>query len=344
MNEENRIIRDARVFTEQFIPKLISHRDNQLNTVRDSLNNILKEQSPRNVFFYGDTGTGKTSVAKYVAEELSSYSSSILKSYVNCWLYPSRFKILYNILQDFGKLLNVHRKGTPTDELFDILQKRTQENFCVIILDEADKLEDGKILYDLLDLANIGLILISNSQTAFYRMDSRVRSRLSSADNIEFPRYKEEEIMDILKNRAEWGLLPEVIKNKQLERISSLAGGDARVAINILRIVVEEAEKGGEEKIKDSYIENALSKAIKKDNRETLENMNLHQKILYSIIKENNEIKPPELYERYKKICKEKGTETIGDRTIRKHLERMAKYKLIHAVGKDRWRVYKVRN
>ena len=341
--EGNQIIRDARVFTEHFIPRLISHRDPQLKAIRDALSGIINEQPPRNVFFYGNTGTGKTSVAKYVTEELSSHSSSILRSYVNCWLYPSRFKILYTILQDFGKLLNVHRKGTPTDELFDILERKARENFCVIILDEADQMEDGKILYDLMGLPNAGLVLISNSETAFYRMDSRVRSRLSSADNIEFPRYNKDELLEILKNRVEWGLIPGVIKNAQLERISGLSDGDARVAINILRIVSEEAERDGEEKIKDSYIERALQKALKKDSTELLDSLNPHQKVLYDIIKEGKEVRPFDLYESYKNKCKEKGLETIVERTIRKYLEKMVRLGLVQTEGKDRWRVYKIR-
>lgn len=340
MHTENKIIKDARVFTEHFIPRLISHREQQLQAVRDSLKPVLNKQPPRNTFFYGDTGTGKTSIARYVAEELSSYSSSILKSYINCWMYPSKFKILYTILQDIGNVLTVHRKGTPTDELFDILRKKASEQFCVIILDEADKMEDESVLYDLMGVENLGLILISNSETAFYQADSRVRSRLAAAENIEFPIYKPHELEDILANRAEWGLIPGVVKKAQLKTIAGLAHGDARIALNILRIAAEDAERSGDETISNASIEHALPRIVKKDTTAMLEMLNSHQRILFEIVSQKKTIAPPALYTSYAQRCTKMSVEPVVERTLRKYLERMVKQQIIGAEGKDRWRIY----
>jgi orc1/cdc6 family replication initiation protein len=235
MYEENRIIKDARVLKEHFIPSRVLHREGQLDSIRSCLSPITRDMEPRNIFVYGRPGTGKTCISRFVSEELSAHTASVRNSYINCWECSSRFKILYSILQDMGLTLSVHRKGTPTDELLDVLRKRLEKDYCVIILDEVDKLEDDRVLYDLSGLQRSCLIMISNSETALHGADSRVRSRLASSEHTEFPAYGEGEILDILRDRAEWGMLPGAIKREQLRRIASSSGGDARIAIDTLR-------------------------------------------------------------------------------------------------------------
>ena len=145
MYEANTIIKDLRVLTEHFIPRRIIHRDGQLQAIRDNLKPLVEGEIPRNSFLSGPPGTGKTCMSQYVVDELKAYAST-LSAYVNCWSYPSRFKILYNILQSLGHNF-LNRKGTPTDELIDILKNKVKTRPCVIILDEADQLEDEKILF-----------------------------------------------------------------------------------------------------------------------------------------------------------------------------------------------------
>ena len=339
--DEYRIIKDARVLTEHFIPRLIVHRDGQLQAVRDALKPILRGQKSRNVFLWGDTGTGKTCLSRYVAEELSSYSSSVMGSYVNCWLYPSRFKILYNILHDLGQVFSVHRKGTPTDELLDIFRKKTQDRQCIIILDEVDQIEDDKILYDLLRLENLGLILISNRENALYKVDSRIRSSLASAERVVFRRYSPSEVFDILKHRAEWGLYPHAVSDSQLRKIASLSGGDARVGIDILRVVSERAESNDDEKIRDEYINSAISVIRESSIKQETERLNDHQKIVYSIISNSGAVNAGELYPLYRKECKRKGVAPVVDRTLRKYLEKLIRYGIVTAKSEGRWRVYR---
>ena len=72
MYEENRIIKDARVLKEEFIPSRVLHREGQLDAIRNCLKPTLKEMEPRNIFIFGSPGTGKTCISRYVAEELSA--------------------------------------------------------------------------------------------------------------------------------------------------------------------------------------------------------------------------------------------------------------------------------
>lgn len=342
MYEPNIIIKDLRVLTDHFIPRRIIHRDGQMQAIRDNLNPLINNEMPRGSFVYGPPGTGKTCISQFVVDELKAYAP-VSSVYINCWLYPSRFKILYNIIQTLGSLF-VHRKGVPTDELIDTLKTKLKNRQCVIILDEADQLEDDKILYDLLEIEGVCLLLISNTETIFFDSDPRIRSRLQSLDRIEFRAYSHPEIIDILKDRADFGLVPEVINNLQISRIAEIAGGDARKAISILRLAAEYAENKGLQKIQDDHIEKSAPKIKTLEIDKTVESLNIHQKILYGIIKSSKEISAPNLYEKFKKTSEEKGCGQIVDRTVRNYLEKLEGLNLISSSGEGRWTKYKVVN
>ncbi len=339
MRENNTIIKDLRVLTEQFIPRRIIHRNGQMEVLRDNLKPIIEDEIPRNSFIHGPPGTGKTCISSFVVDELKAYSS-VLSAYINCWLYPSRFKILYNILTSFGHNF-IHRKGTPTDELIDMLRNKLKSRKCVIILDEADQMEDDKILYDLLEIEGVCVVLIANTEALFYDSDPRIRSRMQGLGKIEFRAYSEQEIADIVKDRAEYGLVPGTITTGQISRIAAASEGDARKAINILRSSAELAENQDTEAILDAHIDKAIPKTKSIDTDRIVESLNTHQKILYGIIKSSKEISSAELYEKYSKICAEKGMELIVDRTVRKYLDKIEAFGLISSSGEVRWTKYK---
>jgi len=342
MYEENTIIRNAQALTTDFIPSRIFSRDGQLQSMRDDMRPLLKGLTPRHAFLFGRPGTGKTCMARYVAEELATHTSTISSVYINCWESASRFKVLYTILQKMGCILSFHRKGTPTDELMDMLRNKMKERQCVIILDEVDQLEDDKILYDLLSLPRACLILISNNETALADADQRVRSRLASADYIEFPPYKLDEIVGILNDRVEWGLLPGVIKNSQVKMIAEIAGGDARVAIDILRIVSEAAENQDMEKIPDSLIKSSLPKVKVVRLDQNMARLNPYQRIIVDILTRNGRTDSGTLLRELQALASKQKLEPIVDRTFRKYMDKMLRYKMVESEGSGRWRTYKL--
>ncbi|MBI4154156.1 orc1/cdc6 family replication initiation protein [Candidatus Woesearchaeota archaeon] len=299
------VIKNLDVLAEDFVPSRLGHRDGQMKSIRDNLNPLLDDKSGRPSFIYGLPGTGKTCTSKHVAGELAE--EGISHVYINCWESPSRFKIMYNLLRALGELA-IHTKGTPTHELLDMLKKKLQNRQLVVILDEVDQIEDDKILYDLLTMKNITLILITNHQEALYDADPRVRSRLSAAGYIEFPRYANSEISEILHERAEWGLVPGSIKKSQVEKISENARGDCRIAIQMLRVAAEEAEAQGVP-ITDSHLKRAMPLAAMQKTASTVKSLNDHQSILYNIIYTSPGITPSGLQYAYIKECTSKKME-----------------------------------
>lgn len=339
MRRPNTVIEDARVLKADFLPNRMVHRDSQVKEIKRNLEPLLESSSPRNMLLYGPPGTGKSTMAEYVVDELQKHTSNVVAGSVNCWRYPSRFKVYYNLLQDLGVNL-IHRTGTPTDELVDKFRKKVKERPSIVILDEVDQIEDERILYDFARESNVALIMIANKETALYDFDERIRSSLEGTQEIRFPAYEEDQLVDILKDRRKWGLRSESVPTSSLRRIAIRAQGDARIALTALRIAAEEAEADNMEEIPSELVDKALPEAEKQNKSKSIDNLNSHQKVLYDIIEDEEEIKPGELYERYE----EEVDEPKVERTLRKYLKKMDHYRLIEAEGEGRWRKYTLQN
>jgi cell division control protein 6 len=324
----NTVIDDRRVLTADFLPNRMVHRDSERKEIASALEPLLEGEQPRDVLVHGPPGTGKTTMARYVVDKLKEHDSSVISGYVNCWRHSSRFEIYYNLLQDMGERM-ISRTGTPTDELIEKFEKKLRTRSVVVILDEVDQIEDEKVLYDMARYTRTGVIMAGNQENVFYDLDGRIRSSLSSRKNVRFREYETTELMDILEDRRRWGLREDAVGDAELRRIAARANGDARVAINSLRIAAESAEEEAREKIISEDVEDAVPEARELDQTESLERLNKDQEILYGIIEDEEEISSRELYESYR----EEAGEPKVERTLRKYLNKMEKYNLVGSKG-----------
>lgn len=278
--EGNTIIRDLRVLTEDFIPSRIVHRDGQLKALRDCLAPVIESRRPRHSFLYGPPGTGKTCLSLYVVEELKK-AAPIVAGYINCWQDSTRFRVFHNLLSVLGRF--AHRKGTPTDELLEEYRKATRGRACVVILDEIDHLENSDILYDLLE-CGAGLVIIANSESALRPMDSRIQSRLTSLERIQFRPYSTDDLVEILMDRAGYGLVPGAVGVPHLKMIASRAQGDARAALMMLSWAAQRTEASDLKRIPSHIIEKAFPAMLRDSKHRTLERLTPHQRIILTVL------------------------------------------------------------
>src|SRR5439155_1763053 len=137
-----------------------------------------------------------------------------------------------------------------------------------VALDEIDKLvqkNGDDILYQLLKInddlskARVSLIGISNELTFTEYLDPRVRSRLAD-EKMVFPPYNADELYDILAERSRLAFENGTATDGVLQLIAALAAqehGDARRALDLLRVSAELAERQGEEHITEEHVQRA---------------------------------------------------------------------------------------
>ncbi len=330
---------DKKILQSAYTPKEIPHREDQIKGIAEILAPSLKLDKPSNLFIYGKTGTGKTVCVKYTTNEIKKTADKrripIKILYLNCKLKrvaDTEYRLIAQLAREMGK--SIPPTGLPTDEVyklfFNIVDK--EEQIIVLILDEIDQLVkkagDG-ILYNLtrintdLKKAQISLIGISNDLTFTDTIDPRIKSSLSEEELV-FPPYNALQIQDILNQRRSKAFKAEVLESGVIEKCAAYAArehGDARRALELLRVAGEIAERKGINSVKIEHIDEAEEKIERDRVLDIVKTQpKQFQATLYSIltIKKNRRdiILTGEVYEFYKSVCLKTGLRPLTQRRI----------------------------
>jgi cell division control protein 6 len=223
--------------------------------------------------------------------------------------------------------------GLPTDQIYKVFFEKLEENkqTMILIVDEIDalveKTGDG-ILYNLtrinqeLENSRVSIIGITNNLGFVERLDPRIKSSLSEEELI-FPPYNALQLQDILRGRASVAFLPGVVEPGVVEKCAALAAqehGDARRALDLLRVSGELAERNADEKVSVRHVDIAQDKIdidrileiVKAQPRQS-------QAVLFSIVElaENNkEIQSGEVFDSYQETCKKHGLKILTPRRV----------------------------
>ena len=330
------INRDA--LTISFTPDSIPHREKQISDLGRILFPALKGGRPSNVFLYGRPGTGKTLVSKFVGSELEKTGQNnghkIKVLYINCKMKKqadTEYRLLAGLSKELGK--EVPFTGLPTEQVyhtfFEVLEKSNQTT--IIIIDEIDALiqkTGDEILYNLtrinqeLKNSKISIIGITNNLSFIESLDPRVKSSLSEEELI-FPPYNALQLQDILRTRASLTFANGSLEPGVIEKCAALAAqehGDARRALDLLRVAGELAERNFEEKVLIKHVDIAQEKI---DIDRVLEIVKAQPKqsqlVLYSIIQlaeKTKEIQTGEVIDIYQNLCIEHGLKSLTQRRV----------------------------
>ena len=262
------LFRDPDVFEIDYIPDQFNYRENQMRELSFLLKPGLKGGRPLNAIIKGTPGTGKTTSVRKIFSDLDDIDSMMVPVQVNCQIENTRFSILSEIY----KRLAGHSPsaaGNSFKRVFEsIAQAMIEQNRVVVVaLDDANYLlvenELNKILYILLRSheaypgTRVGVIvIISDMEVDLSReIDSRVRSVFAPTE-IYFPPYAEPEVYNILRERVLQGFYPGVLSDEMLKLIAAhtMASGDLRVGIDMLKRAALNAEMGSEREISREHI------------------------------------------------------------------------------------------
>jgi cell division control protein 6 len=345
---------DRGVFKGSYLPEIITHRDEQINYMAQILAPILRNEKPSNLFVYGKTGTGKTMSIKHIMQTLTSTAEqnnlTIHIIYINCKLKrvaDTEYRLVAQLARDFGK--DIPSTGLPTDEVYKIFFKAVEQSHkpILLVLDEIDQLiqktGDG-VLYNLTrcneDLTDTHLTVVglSNDMVFIDNLDPRVRSSLSEEELV-FPPYNALQIQDILRQRSKKAFREDALEPGVIEKCAAYSArehGDARRALELLRVAGELAERNGSERVCLSHIDAAEDK-IEKDRVVDIitHQPKQSQSILYSILilstNKKRAIFTGEIYDLYKDICKRTGMRPLTQRRISDVLAELDMFGIINA-------------
>ncbi len=283
--------------------------------------------------------TGKTLSTHYVRNEIEERIKNknlpLKIEYLNCKLRKvadTEYRILAELIRKFGG--SVPSTGLPTDKVYSkfIEKIEEEEKLIIIILDEIDqivkKISDG-FLYNLtrlnseLSKTQLTIIGISNELNFLDSLDPRVRSSLSE-EEIVFPPYNAIQLQDILKKRADKSFKDNVLEEGVISKCAAYAArehGDARRALDLLRVAAELAEREGNKKVKLEHVDQSNEKIDKDKILEVVESAPKQFRIvLLSIIKLSEEgsgkFFTGDVYNRYYSLSRKTNTDALTQRRV----------------------------
>ncbi|MDD1775249.1 MAG: orc1/cdc6 family replication initiation protein [Methanobacterium sp.] len=305
----------------RFLPENLPHREDQIKSVAKYWKEALNGVTPPDVTIYGKTGTGKTAVAKYARNQLEDVSKNkdinVRVEYIRCTDYTTEYQVIARLCQQMGQ--DVPYRGWTKAEVVHAFRDLFKKNvfgknlILMIILDEIDILlkNDGDgLLYTLTRTENVSIASISNFVDFKQFIKPRVKSSLRDRE-IVFPPYNAQQLVDILKERADLSFNDDVLNDDVIPLCAAMAAkeeGDARYALDLLRTSGELADDKGSETVYEDYVREA--KDFIEHNKVTDIIMTLpsqQKKVLESILYLTNnkeEITSGRLYDIYKEFSK----------------------------------------
>lgn len=313
---------DPLVLDPEYMPPIIEGREDEQQWVASCIKPLFSKRPGKNVFITGTPGIGKTLAVKLLLHELEMQTPDIFPIYINCWKKDSAHKIILEICDSLGyKFVQNRNAGELLAEVGKIINKKA----AVIVLDEADKILDESIIYQLLeDVYTKSLILISNDPDYLTTLDDRISSRLH-AEIITFEAYTFNETYDILKKRVHHAFVQNVFDKEAFDLVAqkTYSVGDIRAGLFLLKEAGERAEAKAQRKIQLQQAQQATEKLNEFKIRSS-ETLNPTDQELLAVIKQHSGKTSSELFALYEKTGGAKSY-----RTFQRKIDTLAKARVI---------------
>ncbi|APX98740.1 Cdc6/Cdc18 family protein [Natronorubrum daqingense] len=317
--------------------EIIMQRDGQIDHLTSVLEPITHGVAPNGAFVHGPPGAGKTCAVRSVCSELERVV------YLDCLGSHSRRSVLNRVLEGLGEGATLERRSIATDDLSSLVRQAIEKP-TVVVLDEADQIDELRVLHELYGIPDLTLVLISNESWREFDLREveshpRLDSRIRALEEIPFSAYSDTELVSILEKRVSVGVEPGVVMGSELEYIARLAENDARVAIAHLYHSVRAADRGGRDRVTRALIDRSKSDATRDIIRSRLSALSREQRVSLEALAEIAPATSGEMFHAYAE-CSESA---VRKRTLRGWLPKFKNYELVDVEGPEHEPRYSVR-
>ncbi len=361
---ESKIFRNRDILSPDYIPDRLPHRENEIRRLGSIVAQALKGSKPNNVFIYGLTGTGKTAVTLYVlrrlVEKARDLGVNVRYAYVNTRQRDTPYRVLADIASAVG--LKIPFTGLSTAEVYSRLVRALtrQTGVLIVVLDEVDWLvrrRGDDILYKLTRIGyelphhamRVSIIGITNDVKFVEMLDARVRSSLGEEELV-FPPYNAQQLRDILWERAVKAFYPGVVDEAVVSYCAALAArehGDARRALDLLRVAGEIAEREGASTVTVEHVKRAWTQIERDRVFDVVSTLPLHARLtLLAIVvktRDSRSTTTGEVYDAYSRLAELLGIERVTQRRVSDIINELDMLGIINARVVSRGRYGKTR-
>lgn len=337
------LIEDRGVLRFDYMPEVILHRDAEQEAVAQALLPVLKQSRPSNLIIYGKPGTGKTLTVKSVLAKVEARVNSRFRlclAYTNSKMETTLSNLMVAVAREVGiPNSKLPATGLSISEIFARLLKTVERGslHVIVVIDEIDHLaknipkSNNDVMYQLtranerLSAGSLMVIGISNDLKFKERLDPRVVSSLGE-EEIVFTDYSVGQIRAILEERVKAAFQPGVVEGAALNLCSAMAGrenGDARRAIDLLRVASEMAERRQAGTVSEGHIREAAKKMEENKEELTINSFPLHEKLLVIAVMRAPGAPTGGVYAAYRSLCRKVGETELTQRRATQMLSDM---------------------
>mgnify|MGYP002761445352 FL=1 len=282
-------------------------RDDQLTEITRMLRVAIGGNRPPNLFLYGPSGTGKSLISKAVCDKIDAICAQRGIRFgtieLNCQDLDTLGVAVYELAERAADAADVEvevpKHGVATKEKWDELYRIVNDHFdaVVIILDELDMLVGrrdkdepafSRLLYQLSRAggqadafdAHVSIVGISNDTKMLEQVDSRALSSYTP-EEVHFGDYDANQLQDILHRRQD-AFADGVLDGDVIPLAAAYAAqthGDARKAIDLMRVAGELAERAGNTTVTAQHVEQAQANVEKNRVLEVVRGISTQKKL-----------------------------------------------------------------